>query len=76
MPNDKSSSVRRTLGAAPAPVSRKRAATPSDADAQDALEFARRGRPETEIGYSDDAPKLTDTQLAEFRPASFRIIAP
>lgn len=44
-----------------------------DQDALDALDFAARGRPEAEIGYSEDAPKLTKEQLAEFEPASFRI---
>ena len=47
-------------------------APPLDQDARDALEFARRGRPEAEIGYSEDAPKLTPEQLAEFEPASIR----
>ncbi len=47
-------------------------ASPLDQDARDALDFARRGRPEAEIGYSEDAPKLTSEQLAEFEPASIR----
>ena len=45
---------------------------PLDRDAQDALDFARRGRPDAEIGYSEDAPRLTPEQLAEFEPATFR----
>ena len=75
MPKDRYSSAKRAPVAAPTPAPRKQH-TPTDQDALDALEFARRGRPDSEIGYSDDAPKLTDEQLAEFEPASFRIIAP
>ncbi len=45
---------------------------PLDQDALDALDFAKRGCPDEEIGYSEDAPRLTATQLAEFKPASFR----
>jgi hypothetical protein len=41
----------------------------------DALDFASRDYPDSEIGYSDDAPRLTDEQLAEFEPAAFRIVA-
>ena len=52
--------------------SREVSAPPLDQDARDALEFARRERPEAEIGYSEDAPKLTPEQLAEFEPASIR----
>jgi len=44
-----------------------------DQDALDVLDFAARGRPEAEIGYSEDAPKLSKEQLAQFEPASFRI---
>jgi len=44
-----------------------------DQDALDALDFAARGQPEAEIGYSEDAPKLSKEQLAQFEPASFRI---
>ena len=43
-----------------------------DQDAIDALEFAQRGRPDAEIGYSEEAPRLAPEQLAEFEPASFR----
>lgn len=80
MPNAKSSS------AEPRPVRRGPVATPAkprgtpdpvppqlDQDALDALDFAARGRPEAEIGYSEDAPKLSEEQLAQFEPASFRI---
>jgi hypothetical protein len=45
-----------------------------DQDAKDALNFAQRGRPETEIGYSEQAPRLTAEQLAEFQPASIRFV--
>jgi hypothetical protein len=48
-------------------------AAPLDQDALDALDFASRGYPDSEIGYSEDAPRLTEEQLAEFKPASFRI---
>ena len=75
MPSVKSSSaeaasarLRQTAGAqpgAPAPLA-------SDQDALDAIAFAQRGRPDGEIGYSEDAPRLTPEQLAEFEPASFR----
>lgn len=47
-------------------------APPPDQDARDALDFARRGRPDAEIGYAEDTPKLTLEQLAEFEPASIR----
>jgi hypothetical protein len=43
-----------------------------DQDALDAVDFAQRGRPDSEIGYSEEAPRLTPKQLAEFKPASFR----
>lgn len=77
MPNAKSSSAKalppagRRPGGAPARA-REGSASPLDQDAWDALDFARRGRPEAEIGYSEDAPKLTPEQLAEFEPASIR----
>ena len=77
MPSAKSSSAKalppasRRHGAAPA-RSRDVSAPPLDQDARDALDFARRGRLEAEIGYSGDAPKLTPEQLAEFEPASIR----
>ena len=77
MPSAKSSSAKalppasRRPGGASARA-REVSASPLDQDARDALDFARRGRPEAEIGYSDDAPKLTPEQLAEFEPASIR----
>jgi hypothetical protein len=43
-----------------------------DQDALEALEFARRGRPDAEVGYSEAAPRLTAQQLKEFEPAAFR----
>ena len=45
-----------------------------DQDALDALDFAGRGRPDAEIGYSEDAPRLTPEQLADFERASFQFI--
>jgi hypothetical protein len=77
MPSAKSSSAKamppagRRHGAALA-RSREVSAPPLDQDARDALDFARRGRPEAEIGYSENAPKLTAEQLAEFEPASIQ----
>ncbi len=77
MPSAKSSSARalppagRRHGVAPV-RSRDVSAPPLDQDARDALDFARRGRPEAEIGYSEDAPKLTPEQLLELEPASIR----
>jgi hypothetical protein len=38
----------------------------------EALEFSRRGRPDDEIGYSEEAPRLTEDELATFEPARFR----
>ena len=38
-----------------------------------ALDWVKRGMPEDEIKYSDDCPKLTEEQLREFEPASFKI---
>ena len=38
-----------------------------------ALAWVSRGMPEGEIVYDDDAPKLTQEQLAEFEPAAIRI---
>jgi hypothetical protein len=37
------------------------------------LDWDARGRPEGEIIFDADLPKLTDEQLGEFRPARFRI---
>ena len=77
MPSAKSSSAKtlppasRRPGTAPA-RSREVSAPPPDQDARDALDFARRGRPDAEIGYAEDTPKLTLEQLAEFEPASIR----
>lgn len=69
MPNAKSSSD----DGVPKRGRRTKPAVPlQDQDALDALAFARRGRPDAEIGYSNDAPRSTPEQLAEFEPASFR----
>jgi len=80
MPSARSSSAK------PRPARPGRASTAADArrtpdpilpqpdqDALDALDFAARGRSEAEIGYGEDAPKLSEEQLAQFKPASFRI---
>ena len=37
------------------------------------LDWDARGRPEGEIIFDADVPKLTDEQLSGFRPARFRI---
>lgn len=50
---------------------RRGADVPQDIDARDALEWLARGMPEDEISYSDEAPRLTKEQLAEFEPAVF-----
>ena len=77
MPSARSSSAKRRPpagrghGAAPA-TAREVSVPPLDQDAREALDFARRGRPEAEIGCSGDAPKLTPEQLAEFEPVSIR----
>lgn len=79
MPSAKSSSAEtRPARRGPAAAAKPRRAPgpvppQPDQDALDALDFAARGRPEAEVGYSEDAPKLTKEQLAEFEPASFRI---
>lgn len=75
MPSAKSSSARLRAsrrGRVGTPQHQNASALPLDRDARDALEFARRGRPDAEVGYSEDAPRLTPEQLAEFEPASFR----
>ncbi len=75
MPSAKSSSARTTParhGAARRGTKPSQPVVAPDQDALDALDFAARGRPEAEIGYSEDAPELTAEQLAEFEPASFR----
>ncbi len=79
MPSAKSSSAkpRPARSGLAAPAKSRRAPDPVlpqlDQDALDALDFAARGRPEAEISYSEDAPKLTEEQLAQFEPASFRV---
>lgn len=75
MPSVKSSSAKLHVSRpsrVTTPARRDSSVAPSDQDALDALDFAERGRPDTEIGYSEDAPRLTPEQLAEFKPASFR----
>jgi hypothetical protein len=46
-------------------------AHPEDKTNYSALaDWVRRGMPQAEIVYTDDAPKLTEDKLAEFEPAS------
>jgi hypothetical protein len=72
MPSAKSSSVSRPVRPR-RPTLRATADGPAlDQDALEALEFARRGRPDAEIGYSGAAPRLTAKQLADFEPVTFR----
>ena len=76
MPSAKSSSAKpRSTRRDPAAVRQAPSPVPPqlDQDALDALDFAARGRPEADIGYSEDAPKLDEEQLAQFEPASFRV---
>lgn len=77
MPSAKSSSAKPRRGPVAAPAKPRGTPDPVppqlDQDALDALDFAARGRPEAEVGYSEDAPKLSEEQLAEFEPASFRV---
>ena len=42
-----------------------------DRDALDALAWIERGMPDDQAGYGPDAPKLTQDQLAELKPASY-----
>ena len=42
-----------------------------DRDAQDALAWIESGMPDDAIGYGPDAPRLTQAQLDEFKPASY-----
>ncbi len=72
MPNAKSSSASRPVRPGRAASGTATNAPALDQDAIEALEFARRGRPDGEIGYSDAAPRLTKDQLATFEPARFR----
>ena len=77
MPSAKSSSSRTTparRGSAGPGIKPPQPAAAPDQDALDALDFAARGRPEADVGYSEDAPKLTQEQLAQFEPKSFRFV--
>ena len=42
-----------------------------DRDALDALAWIERGMPESQVGYGPDAPKLTEDQRRQFKPASY-----
>jgi hypothetical protein len=53
-------------GAAPA------ATVADDADAQRALAWLKRGKPQAEIVPDDAVPGQTQTDLKKFRPASYR----
>lgn len=77
MPSAKSSSAKPTATKGTRRgIARDRADSPEslDQDALDAIDFAKRGRPDSEIGYSDDAPRLSEGQLAEFKPASIQFL--
>ena len=41
-----------------------------DRDALKALAWVERGMPDEKVGYAPDTPKLSDTQLKPFEPAS------
>jgi hypothetical protein len=45
---------------------------PEDADAQRALAWIERGKPQAEIVRDDAVPAQTQTDLKKFRPASYR----
>lgn len=53
-----------------APV--KASATPTDADAQRALAWLARGKPQADIVHGDAVPSQGKADLAKFRPASYR----
>ncbi len=72
MPSAKSSSAKHIPRPAKAKAHAPAGPAAPDQDALDALDFAQRGRPDAEIGYSEDAPRLTQKQLAEFKAASIR----
>lgn len=68
-PNARSLRTRRPAarqGAAPA------ATVAEDADAQRALAWLERGKPQAEIVPDDAVPAQTQTDLKKFRPASYR----
>ena len=43
-----------------------------DQHARDALAFIDRGSPEAEIGYTEDAPRVTEEQLRQLKPVSIK----
>ena len=45
---------------------------PEDADAQRALAWLERGKPQAEIVLDDAAPMQSKADLKKFRPASYR----
>ena len=45
---------------------------PDDADAQRALAWLERGKPQGEIVHDDAVPAQSQTGLEQFRPASYR----
>jgi hypothetical protein len=45
---------------------------PRDADAQRALAWLERGKPQAEITHDDALPAQSKTDLNKFRPASYR----
>lgn len=42
-----------------------------DRDALEALAWIESGMPDSKVGYGPDAPKLTDEQRQQFKPASY-----
>ena len=50
----------------------KAPAVPTDADAQRALEWLARGKPQADIVHDHTAPAQDKSDLAKFRPASYR----
>ncbi len=56
----------------PLKVPTKAGAMPTDADAQRALAWLARGKPEAEIVHDDAAPAQDKADLAKFRPAFYR----
>jgi hypothetical protein len=49
---------------------------PMDADAQRALAWVARGKPQSEIVHDDTVPKQSHADLAQFQRVSYRRIKP
>ena len=56
----------------PSKAPRKADAVPSDADAQRALAWLARKKPQAEIVHDDAVPKQSKADLAKFRRISYR----